>query len=127
MDALPTVLCSDEALVRLAGFEVPQVQHALCQRRAAQRQRPRMIGRMGPEALVDNIVPLNVHDLEASYNGVIRALSKAKGLATKVTGIVAAADLATAAQDVDGGQAIGQGKNAPKRRKVPAIGVKVYD
>ena len=77
MQVLPALLCSDEALMRLVGFNAQQVRHGVCSRGAAQWQGPRTRGPMCPEALADNIVKLNVRDLEAWFNGVIRALAKA--------------------------------------------------
>jgi hypothetical protein len=44
MHALPALLFSDEALMRLVGFNAHQVRHGVCQRGAAQRQGPRTRG-----------------------------------------------------------------------------------
>ena len=44
MHALPALLCSDEALMRLVGFNAHQVRYGVCQRGAAQRQGPRLPG-----------------------------------------------------------------------------------
>ena len=65
MNALPALLFSDEALMRLVGFNAHQVRHGVCQRGAAQRQGPRTTGPICPDARADNIVKLNVRDLEA--------------------------------------------------------------
>src|SRR5215813_6696544 len=97
MPALPALLFSDEALMRLVGFNAHQVRHGVCQRGAAQRQGPRTTGPICPDALADNIVKLHLRDLEVWFNGVIRALAKTGVLAGKVTGIVAATDLETTA------------------------------
>jgi hypothetical protein len=40
MHALPALLFSDEALMRLVGFKAYQVRHGVCQRGAAHRQGP---------------------------------------------------------------------------------------
>jgi uncharacterized membrane protein (Fun14 family) len=96
--ALPALLCSDEALMRLVGVNAHQVRHGVCQRGAARRQGPRTTGPIGPEALADNLVKLHVCDLEALFNRVIRALAQAGVLAAKVTGIVEATALETTAQ-----------------------------
>jgi hypothetical protein len=53
---------------------------------------------MGPDALADPRVQRNVRDLEAWVNDWIRALAKAGGWATQVTGIVEATELDTTAQ-----------------------------
>jgi hypothetical protein len=76
MHALPALLFSDEALMRLVGFNAQQVRHGGCQRGAAKRPGPRTTGPIGPDALADNIVKLNLRDLEAMLNSVIRALAK---------------------------------------------------
>jgi hypothetical protein len=126
MNALPALLFSDEALMRLVGFNAHQVRHGVCQRGAAQRQGPRTTGPIGPDALADNIVKLNVRDLEALFNSVIRALAKAGGLAAKVTGIVDATDLETTAQYEGCGQVTRKRKITDTRGQVHEIEVTVY-
>src|SRR6266508_368495 len=44
MHALPALLFSDAALMRLVGFNAQQVHHGVCQRGAAHRQGPRSTG-----------------------------------------------------------------------------------
>jgi hypothetical protein len=126
MHALPALLFSDEALMRLVGFNAQQVRHGVCQRGAAQRQGPRTRGPICPDALADNIVKLNVRDLEAWFNGCIRALAKAGVLAPKVTGIVDATDLETTAQYEGCGHVTRQRKITDKRGHVHEIEVTVY-
>jgi Transposase DDE domain len=126
MNALPVLLFSDEALMRLVGFNAQQVRHGVCQRGAAQRQGPRTEGPICPDALAENIVKLIVRDLEALFNRVIRALAKAGVLAAKVTGIVDATDLETTPQYEGGGQVTRKRKITDKRGKVHEIEVTVY-
>jgi hypothetical protein len=126
MHALPALLFSDEALMRLVGFNAQQVRQGVCQRGAAKRQGPRTRGPICPDALADNIVKLNVRDLEAWFNGVIRALAKAGMFAAKVTGIVDATDLETTAQYEGCGQVTRKRKITDKRGKVHEIEVTVY-
>jgi Transposase DDE domain len=126
MHALPALLFSDEALMRLVGFNSYQVRHGVCQRGAAKRQGPRTTGPIGPDALADNIVKLNLRDLEALFNGVIRALAKAGVLPTKVTGIVDATDLETTAQYEGCGHVTWKQKIVDKRGNVHEIEVTVY-
>jgi hypothetical protein len=126
MNALPALLFSDEALMRLVGFNAQQVRQGVCQRGAAQRQGPRTTGPICPDALADNIVKLNVHDLEALFNGVIRALGKVGVLAAKVTGIVDATDLETTPQYAGCGQVTRRRKITDKRGHVHEIEVTVY-
>ena len=126
MHALPALLFSDEALMRLVGFNAHQVRHGVCQRGAAQRQGPRTTGPICPDALADNIVKLNLRDLEALFNRVIRALAKAGVFAAKVTGIVDATDLETTAHYEGCGQVTRKRKITDKRGKVHEIEVTVY-
>ena len=126
MNALPALLFSDEVLMRLVGFNAHQVRHGVCQRGAAQRQGPRTKGPICADALADNIVQLNVHHLEALFNGVIRALAKAGVLAAKLTGIVDATDLETTAQYEGCGQVTRKRKITDKRGHVHEIEVTVY-
>jgi hypothetical protein len=126
MNALPPLLFSDEALMRLVGFTAHQVRQGVCQRGAAKRQGPRLEGPICPDTLAENIVKLNLRHLEALFNRVIRALAKTGVLATKVTGIVDATDLETTAQDEGCGQVTRKRKITDKRRNVHEIEVTIY-
>src|SRR5215510_9598169 len=126
MNALPTLLFSDEALMRLVGFNAQQVRHGVCQRGAAKRQRPRTEGPICPDTLANNIVQLHLRDLEAWFNGTIRALAKAGVFGAKVTGIVDATDLETTAAYEGCGQVTRKRKLTDKHGKVRAIEVTVY-
>jgi Transposase DDE domain len=126
LPALPALLCSDAALRRLVGFNAHQVRHGVCQRGAARRQGPRTTGPIGPEALAENIVKLNVGDLEALCNRVIRALAQAGVWAAKVTGLVDATDLETTAQYAGCGPVTRQRQSTDTRGQVHVIAVTVY-
>jgi Transposase DDE domain len=126
MNALPPLLFSDEALMRLVGFNAQQVRQGVCQRGAATRQGPRATGPICPDTLAANIVQLNVRDLEVLFNHVIRALANAGVLAAKVTGIVDATDLETTAQYEGCGQVTRTRKITDKRGHVQEIEVTVY-
>ena len=80
MNALPALLCSDEALMPLVGFKAQHVRQGVCPRGAATRQGERTPGPISPETLANNIVKLNVRDLEGVFNGAIRALAKRKAI-----------------------------------------------
>jgi hypothetical protein len=97
MNALPALAFSNEALMRLMGFNAQQVRHGVCQRGAAKRQHPRTEGPICPDTLATNIMQLNLRDLTAWFNGTIRALAKAGIFCTTVTGIVDTIDLETEA------------------------------
>jgi hypothetical protein len=126
MHALPALLFRDEGLMRLVGFHAPQVRQGVCQRGAAKRQRARTEGPICPETVANNIVKLHGRDLEALFNGVIRALAQVRVFAATVTGIVEATDLETTAQDAGCGQVTRTRKITDKRGKVHEIEVTVY-
>jgi hypothetical protein len=84
MNALPPLLFSDEALMQLVGFNAQQVRQGICQRGATKRQGERPRGPICPDTLAKQIVKWNLRDLEAVFNGSIRALAKARVLGTQV-------------------------------------------
>jgi Transposase DDE domain len=126
MNALPELLFSDEASMRLVGFNAHQVRHGVCQRGAAKRQGPRTTGPICPEALANHVVKLDLQALEALFNGAIRALAKAGVFQAKVTGIVDGTDLETTAQYEGCGQVTRKRKLTDKHGKVREIEVTVY-
>jgi hypothetical protein len=77
MNALPTLLFSDEALMPWVGFNAQQVRNGVCQRGAAKRQGARQPGPICPETLAKQIVRLNLRELESVFNGAIGALARA--------------------------------------------------
>src|ERR671923_952558 len=95
MNALPALLFSDEALMRLVGFNAQQVRQGICQRGATKRQGERTPGPICPDTLAKQIVKWNLRQLEAVFNGAIRALAQAGGFGAKVTGIVDGTDVET--------------------------------
>src|SRR5215211_7843570 len=97
LNALPTLLFSDVALMQLVGFNAQQVRDGVCQRGASTRQGERTPGPVCPDTLAKNIVKLNLRQLEVLFNGAIQALAKAGVFGKKVTGIVDATDLETTA------------------------------
>jgi hypothetical protein len=126
MNALPALLFSDEALMRLVGFNAYQVRHGVCQRGAAKRQGPRTEGPICPETLAHNMVQLNLRDLEALFNGSIRALTQGGVMGPKLTGILDATDLETTQHYVGCGQVTRKRKVTDKRGKAHEIEVTVY-
>jgi hypothetical protein len=126
MNALPALLFGDEALMRLVGFNAQQVRQGVCQRGAAIRRGPRTAGPICSDTLADNIAKLNLRDLEALFNGAIRALARARIFGPKVTGIVDATDLETTAQYEGCGQVTRKRRITDKHGKVHEIEVTVY-
>ena len=126
MNALPSLLFSDEGLMQLVGFNAQQVREGVCQRGAAKRQGERTPGPISAETLANNIVKLNLQELEAIFNGAIRALGKARVFGTTVTGIVDATDLETTIRYEGCGRATRKRKVTDKHGKVHEIEVTVY-
>ena len=95
INALPSLLFSDEALMPWVDFNAQPVRQGVCQRGAGQRQCERLPGPLCPDTLAKKIVKLNVRDLEGVFNGAIRALDKAGIFGQRVTGIADGTDLET--------------------------------
>jgi hypothetical protein len=126
MNALPALLFSDEALMQLVGFNAQQVRQGICQRGATKRQGERAPGPICPETWAKQIVKGNVRDLEAVFNGAIRALARAGGFGAKVTGIADGTDLETTERYVGSGQVTRQVRPEDKQGRVHEIDVTVY-
>jgi hypothetical protein len=126
MNALPPLLLSDEALMQLVGFNAQQVRRGICQRGATQRQGERPPGPICPDTLAKNIVKWNLRDLEAVFNGSIRALAHAGVFGAKVTGIADGTDLETTDRYRDCGQVTRKVRIEDKQGQVHEIEVTVY-
>jgi hypothetical protein len=126
INALPTLLFSDEALMRLVGFNAQQVRQGICQRGATKRQVERVPGPMCPDTLAKNIVKWHLRDLEAVFNGAIRALAKAGVFGAKVTGIADGTDLETTERYRGCGQATRKVRIEDKSGQRHDIEVTVY-
>jgi hypothetical protein len=126
INALPALLFSDAALMRLVGFKAQQARHGVCQRGTATRQGERAPGPMCPDTLAQHIVKLHGWDLEAVFKRVMRALAKAEVCGAKVTGIAAGTALETTARDGGGGQVTRQVRIEEKRGRVQEIEGTLY-
>jgi hypothetical protein len=126
INALPTLLFSDEALMRLVGFNAQQVRQGICQRGASKRQVERVPGPMCPDTLAKHIVKWNVRDLEGVFNGAIRALAKVGVFGAKVTGIADGTDLETTERYRGCGQATRKVRIEDKYGQGHDIEVTVY-
>jgi hypothetical protein len=69
INALPRWLFSDEAFMRLVGFNARQVRQGICQRGATKRQGEQPPGPMCPATLAKNIAKWHLRELEAMFNG----------------------------------------------------------
>jgi hypothetical protein len=126
INALPSLLFSDEALMQLVGFNAQQVRQGICQRGASTRQGERAPGPLCPDTLAQNIVKWNLRDLEFVFNGAIRALAKAGVFGQKVTGIADGTDLETTARDRGCGQVTRKVRLEDKHGRVHEVEVTVY-
>jgi hypothetical protein len=126
INALPSLLFSDEALMQLVGFNAQQARQGICQRGATKRQEERAPGPLCPDTLAKNIVKWNLRDLEAVFNGAIRALAKAGVFGAKVTGIADGTDLETTARYTGCGQVTRQVRLEDRHGRVHEIEVTVY-
>jgi hypothetical protein len=126
MHALSSLLFSDEALMQLVGFNAQQVRQGVCQRGRTKRQGERTPGPICPDTLANNMVQCNLRDLEALFNGAIRALAQAGVLGKRVTGIADGTDLETTERYQGCGQATRQRRIEDKWGRVQEIEVTVY-
>jgi Transposase DDE domain len=126
INALPSLLFSDEALMQLVGFNAQQVRDGVCQRGATKRQGERLPGPICPDTLAKNIVKWNLQDLERVFNGAIRALAQAGVFGAKVTGIADGTELETTERYTGCGQGTRKVRLEDQRGKVHEIEVTVY-
>lgn len=98
MHALPALLFSDEAAMRLAGFHARQSRAGMGQRSQEKRQHPKAPGPGCPDTLAHNIVTLSLAAMEAFRNGVVQDLAQAGVFPRQVTGLLDGTDLETTAQ-----------------------------
>lgn len=126
MHALPPLVCSDEAVMPLVGFKAQQVRPGIGQRGTTKRQGERAPGPIGPDTLAKQIVKWNLRDLEAVFNGSIRALAHAGVFGAKVTGMADGTDLATTAHSRDCGQVTRKVRIEAQQGRVHEIEVTVY-
>lgn len=126
MNALPELLFSDEAAMRLAGFNAVQIREGVCRRSQEKRQGEKPPGPICPDTLANNIVKLSLGAMETFLNGTIRALAKAGVFPRQVTGIVDGTDLETTAQYEGCGQVTRTRKLKDKRGQEREIEVTVY-
>jgi hypothetical protein len=125
-NALPALLVSDEALMPLVGFNAKQVRDGVCQRGAATRQGERQPGPICPDTLAKNIVRWDLRQLEAVFNGAIRALAQAGVFGKQVTGIADGTALETTEHDRGCGQATRQVRMEDTHGQRHEIEVTVY-
>lgn len=79
MNALPALLFSNVALMRLIGFNARQVGQGLTRRGDGRRRLRPKRGPLSPQCLAQNICRLGVEHLAALFNGTVRLLV-ARGL-----------------------------------------------
>jgi hypothetical protein len=117
MHALPALWFSDEAAMRLAGFNAVQMRDGIGQRSHEKRQGNKPPGPLCPAPLADNSVKLRLAAMAAFLNGIIQDLAHAGVLARQVPGILEGTALETTARYEGCGQATRQRKVTDKRGK----------
>jgi hypothetical protein len=110
----------------LVGFNAQQVRQGICQRGATQRQGERSPGPICPDTLAKTIVQWNLQDLEAVFNGSLRALAHAGVFGAQVTGIADGTDLETTECYRDCGQVTRKVCIEDTQGRVHALEVTVY-
>lgn len=85
MRALPPLLFSNEAAMRLVGFNATQVAQGLTRRGAAHRQHTRTHGPLSPQCLAQNISKFSQGQVEELGNAGVRLLVAAGFLAGALT------------------------------------------
>jgi hypothetical protein len=126
MHALPSLLFRDEAIMQLVGFNAPQVRQGICPRGTTTRQGERLPGPICPDTLANHIVKWNLRDLEAVFNGAIRALAKVGVFGAKVTGMADGTDLETTAHYTGCGQVTRTVRIAATRGRLHEVEVTIY-
>lgn len=126
MNALPELLFSDEAAMRLAGFNAHQIREGVCRRSHEKRKGAKAPGPICPDTLANNIVKLSPAARATFLNGTIQAVAKAKVFPPQVTGIVDGTDLETTAQYEGCGQVTRKRKITDKHGKEREIEIAVY-
>jgi hypothetical protein len=126
MNALLPGLFSYEALMSLVGFNVQQGHDGVCQRGATLRQGERPPGPICPDTVAKNSVKWDLWQLEAGFNGAIRALAQAAVFGAKVSGMADGTDLGTTAHYRGCGQATGKVRVEEKHGQRHETEVTVY-
>jgi hypothetical protein len=126
MNALPAVLCRDEARRRLVGVNAHQVRDGVGPRGAAKGPHARAPTPRCPATLATQMVPCPVRALDAWCKGVMRAWATAGRCGKRGTGMVAGPDVETTARDADGGPATRQVRLADQQGQGHAMEVPVY-
>ena len=89
VEALPTLLFSSEAAMRLAGFNGHQIRNGVCAR--SQHLRKAGTERLGPvsvDAIRENLGKVRPEELERVFNGTIRAIAARRFFPKTVSGSV---------------------------------------
>ena len=119
-NALPALVCRDEALRRVVGCNAQQVRQGVCHRGRTTRQGERTPGPMCPDPLAHHMVQCHVRALAALCNGGMRALAQAGVFGKRVTGMADGTDLET----TDRYQGCGQ---ATRKRRINDTGGRMQE
>jgi hypothetical protein len=98
INALLSLLFSDEVLMQLVGFNAQKVRRGICRRGATKRQNGRLPRPISLGTLAKIIVKGNLQDLKTVFKGSMRALAQAEVFGAKVTVVLNASPLKTTQQ-----------------------------
>lgn len=88
MNALPELLFSNVAAMKLVGFNAYQIENGLTNRGDAQRQDKPKQGPLSPQCLAENVCKIPLRALEKFFNGVIGRLAAFGIFAAEITAVV---------------------------------------
>ena len=95
MNALPALLFSNVAAMKLVGFNAHQIANGFTQRGDALRQDKPKQGPLSPQCLAQNVCKIPLWALEKFFNGTIRCLAAFGTFAAEVTAAIDGTPLVT--------------------------------
>lgn len=126
MDSLEELLLSDQAAMRLVGFNAHQVKNGICNRGESKRKYKERTGPIIPQTLANNIVKIPVRQMENFFNNCIKSLAKAKTFPKKLKVIIDSTDIETKAGFPGAGSVTRKEKVIDKRGREKKIDVTVW-
>ncbi|MCK4825072.1 transposase [bacterium] len=95
MDSLDELLFSDQAAMRLVGFNAHQVKNGICKRGLWRCKNKDRIGPITPQTLANNLVKIPIRQMENFFNNCIKNLARAEIFPRKLRVIIDATDIET--------------------------------
>lgn len=95
MNSLEELLFSNQAAMRLVGFNARQVKLGICKRGDFHRKHKEKKGPITPETLANNLVKISMRQMENFFNNCIKTLAKNKTFPKRLRVIIDATDIET--------------------------------